>query len=240
MLLVYFTLSTFVAMSKDNLVCVQPLESFLKDISLLTLGSLGNLGLAFEVGKHIGNVVRAMGYSYYVVGPLDTLSQDDPDPFYRVHKSPFITAEVYEYLTLGLGTSGVIAVLDGRGKVDPSLISALNNRKLILPTLVENQAKANFLRNLGFNTTFILVDDGTYTFLNGAPKTLYWSSVKSDADELRRRVLSNAIIYLSPGEIQVKRAFVRSGVIVFSDEPFILELAKRALEGRSAPGRVPW
>jgi len=227
-------------MSKDNFVCVQPLESFMKDISLLTLGSLGNLGLVFEVGKHVGNMVRAMGYYYYVIGPLDTLSQDDPDPFYRVHKSPFITAEVYEYLTLGLGTSGVIAVLDGRGKVEPGLINALNNRKLILPTLVEDQTKASFLRNLGFNTIFIIVGDGLFALLNGTPKTLYWSSVKSDADELRRRVLSNAIIYLSPGEIQVRKAFAKSGVIVFSDEPLILEVAHVALECRSAPGRVPW
>ncbi|WP_241498733.1 hypothetical protein [Fervidobacterium thailandense] len=220
--------------------CEQPLESFLKDVSLLTLGSLGNLGLAFDVGRYVGNVVRSMGYYYYVIGPLDTLSQDDPDHFYRVHKSPFITAEVYEYLSQGLGSSGVIAVLDGRGKIDAGLIGALNNRKLTLPTIVEDRSKADLLVNLGFNTSFILVQDGGYTFLNGAPKILYWSSAMLDADELRRKVLSNAIIYLSPGEIQVRKTFARSGVVVFSDEPFVLELAKKVLESRSAPGRVPW
>lgn len=216
------------------------LEAFLKDVSLLTLGSLGNLTLVHDVGRYVGSVLKSRGYSYYMIGPLDTLSQDDADYFYRVHKSPYIVAEVYEYFATGLGVAGVVAVFDGRGRVDPTLVSALSSRKLTYPVVVEDEGKANLLSALGLRTVFIKFENGEYKFLNGDPVQLFWSIEPFDGTELRRQLLLNSIIYISRGEIQVKRAFARSGVVVYSNEDFVLAEAQRVLQRGSGPGRLPW
>ncbi|MFN6991942.1 MAG: hypothetical protein ACK4MM_04385, partial [Fervidobacterium sp.] len=117
---------------KKDFLSTDRLEHLLKDVSLLTLGSLGNLTLAYDVGRYVANIVKTQGYSYYLIGPLDTLSIDDTDHFYRVNKSPFITADVYEKFALGLSSSGVIPVFDGRGNIDVNLVKSLITRKLTI------------------------------------------------------------------------------------------------------------
>lgn len=225
---------------KDDFLSTERLEEILKDVSLLTLGSLGNYTLVQEVGRYVANVVKDKGYYYYLIGPLDTLSQDDPDYFYRVNKSPFITADVYEKFALGLSSSGVMPVFDGRGTININLVKSLITRKLTLPTLVEDEAKAELLRSLGYKTTFLVQIKNGYKFLNG--KFVYLPSSRGviDGEKLRRNILLNSIIYISLGEIYIKKPFVTKGVIVFSDEDFVIKEAQKVLEKKSGPGRVPW
>ncbi|UXF00347.1 hypothetical protein IB67_01820 [Fervidobacterium riparium] len=239
---VFFTLLILFSLSIHgrNFLCTNRLEDFLKDVSLLTLGSLGNTSLAQEVGQYVGSVAKQDGYSYYLIGPLDTLSVDDNDYFYRVNKSPFITADIYEKFATGLGNAGIIPVFDGRGKIDTNLVSSLVTRKLTYPVLVEDEGKANLLRALGYKAVFIVEENGEYKFLNSIPVSLYWKIPVQNPEELRKKVLLNSIIYLGPGEVQIRKSFVTSGVVVFSDEEFVISEAKKALEKRTAPGRVPW
>ncbi len=239
-LLLIFSLNTFGEPRVTKFLYVKRLEEIVKDVSLLTLGSLGNTLLAMDVGRYVGSVVKSLGYSYYLLGPLDTLSSDDSDYYYRVHKSPYITADIYDKFALGLSNAGVIAVFDGRGKIDTNLVSSLITRKLTYPVLVEEEAKANLLKTLGYKGVFIIENDGEYAFFNSFPIKLYWSIEILDIEALRKRVLLNSIIYLSPGKIQVKVPFATSGVVVYSDDDFVLEEAKKVLEKRAGPGRVPW
>ncbi|MFN6991874.1 MAG: hypothetical protein ACK4MM_04040, partial [Fervidobacterium sp.] len=89
-------------------------------------------------------------------------------------------------------------------------------------------------------TTFIVqVPDG-YKFLNGKFIYLFWSRSEIDGEKLRRDILTNSIIYISPGEIKVKVVFLTKGVVVFSDEDFVIKEAQKVLEKKSGPGRVPW
>lgn len=225
---------------RKDFVCTQRLETILKDVSLLTLGSLGNYTLIPEVGRYVGSFVKNAGYSYYLVGPLDTLSIDDSDYFYRAHKSPFMVADVYEKFATGLGIAGVIAVFDGRGKIDTNLISSLVTRKQTYPVLVEDEGKANLLRNLGYTGVFIVQKDDEFEFLNGRFTLLNWTAIPPDGESLRKSILLNSIIYLSQGDIQVKTVFANKGVIVYSDEEFVLNEAQKILNKRAGPGRVPW
>ncbi|HOA17284.1 MAG TPA: hypothetical protein PKI47_05170, partial [Fervidobacterium sp.] len=97
---------------------------------------MGNLSLATDLGKYVGSLLKSEGYDYYVLGPLDTLSIDDDDYFYRVNKSPFITADLYDKFATGLTAAGIIPIFDGRGKMDTYLISSLVTRKLTYPVIV--------------------------------------------------------------------------------------------------------
>jgi len=223
-----------------SLICTQRLEEIIEDISLLTLGSLGNTLLAQDVGKYVGWYVKSKGFSYYLVGPLDTLSVDDEDYFYRVHKSPYITADIYEKFSTGLSIAGVIPIFDGRGKIDPNLISSLVTRRLTYPVLVEDEGKAILLRNLGYAAVFITKDKDGFLFLNGVPAKLYWSTKPPEFETLRRAVLINSVIYISQGEIHVRKPFVTTGVVVYSNDEFVIPEAKKAIERQFAPGRVPW
>uniref|UniRef100_A0A7V4KEY3 Uncharacterized protein n=1 Tax=Fervidobacterium pennivorans TaxID=93466 RepID=A0A7V4KEY3_FERPE len=225
---------------QTGLICTQRLEEIIEDISLLTLGSLGNTLLAQDVGKYVGWYVKSKGFSYYLVGPLDTLSVDDEDYFYRVHKSPYITADIYEKFSTGLSIAGVIPIFDGRGKIDVNLISSLVTRKLTYPVLVEDEGKANLLRNLGYSALFIKKDKDVFLFLNGVPAKLYWSTKPPELDTLRRAVLINSVIYISQGEIHIRKPFATTGVVVYSSDEFVILEAKKAIEKRTAPGRVPW
>jgi len=223
-----------------GLICTQRLEEIIEDVSLLTLGSLGNTLLAEEVGKYVGWYVKSKGFSYYVVGPLDTLSVDDEDYFYRVHKSPYITADIYEKFSTGLSIAGVIPIFDGRGKIDLNLISSLVTRRLTYPVLVEDEGKAILLRNLGYAAVFITKDKDGFLFLNGVPAKLYWSTKPPEFETLRRAVLVNSVIFISQGEIHVRKPFVTTGVVVYSNDEFVISEAKKAIERQFAPGRVPW
>ncbi|HCI28885.1 MAG TPA: hypothetical protein DE117_01695 [Fervidobacterium sp.] len=216
------------------------LESIISDVSLLTLGSLGNLSLATEVGKYVGGVLKSRGYAYYVLGPLDTLSEDDDDYFYRVNKSPFITADVYDKLATGLTAAGIIPVFDGRGKIDTYLVSSLVSRKLTYPVIVEDEGKANLLRNMKYSATFIIEEEEGYIFLNAVPVSLYWMISISDASNIRKQVLLNSILFISEGEVQVRKPFSKSGVVVYSSDDFVIEEAKAIMKKKVGPGRIPW
>jgi len=239
-LLLAFSLNIFGESRVTKFLYVKRLEEIVKDVSLLTLGSLGNVSLAKDVGKYVGSVVKSLGYSYYLIGPLDTLSVDDDDYYYRVNKSPYITADVYEKFALGLSIAGIIGVFDGRGKIDTNLISSLITRKQTYPVLVEDEAKANLLKTLGYRGVFITEKEDEYIFLNGFPMKLYWSVAPINIEVLRKKVLLNSIIYLSSGKVQIKVPFATSGVVVYSDDDFVLEEANKVLEKRAGPGRVPW
>jgi len=216
------------------------LERIVDDVSLLTLGSLGNLSLATDLGKYVGSLLKSQGYDYYVLGPLDTLSVDDDDYFYRVNKSPFVTADLYDKFATGLTAAGIIPVFDGRGKIDTYLISSLVTRKLTYPVIVENEGKANLLRNLKYKATFIVEEEGGYVFLNGVPASLYWTIDMPNGESIRKQILLNSILYISDGEIQVKKPFSKSGVMVYSSDDFVIEEAKSILKRRAGPGRIPW
>ncbi|MEN6515148.1 MAG: hypothetical protein ABFC87_01900, partial [Fervidobacterium sp.] len=128
---------------------------------------MGNLSLATDLGKYVGSLLKSEGYDYYVLGPLDTLSIDDDDYFYRVNKSPFITADLYDKFATGLTAAGIIPIFDGRGKMDTYLISSIVTRKLTYPVIVEDEGKANLLRNLKYKATFIVEGEDGYVFLSG-------------------------------------------------------------------------
>jgi len=97
LLLLSFSLSIFANSPNSTIqICTTRLEKIVDDVSLLTLGSMGNLSLATNLGKYVGSLLKSQGYDYYVLGPLDTLSIDDDDYFYRVNKSPFITSDLYD------------------------------------------------------------------------------------------------------------------------------------------------
>ncbi|MEN3042712.1 MAG: hypothetical protein ABDH59_05360 [Fervidobacterium sp.] len=225
---------------RKDFISTQRLEAILEDVSLLTLGSLGNYTLVQEVGKYVGSFVKTSGYSYYLVGPLDTLSPDDTDYFYRVNKSPFLTADVYEKFATGLGLAGVIAVFDGRGKIDTNLVQSLISRKQTYPVLVENEDKMNLLKSLGYNSVFIVQSGDSFEFLSGKFAYLNWDIVPPDAEELRKNLLLNSIIYINQGDIHVKKPFMTNGVVVYSSDDFVLNEARKILNKRAGPGRVPW
>jgi len=240
-LLLVFSLSIFGESSNLAFLCMKRLEEIIKDVSLLTLGSLGNISLVQEVGKHVGSVVKSLGYDYYLIGPLDTLSIDDDDYFYRVHKSPYITADVYEKLALGIAVAGVIPVFDGRGQIDTNLVTSIITRRLTYPVLVEDEGKVNLLRTLGYDGVFIIQQRAnTHSFLNGSFVRLYWNTPLQEVGELRKKLLLNSITYVSNGEIKVKVPFASSGVVVYSNEDYVLKEAKNVLENRIGPGRIPW
>lgn len=241
LLLLSFSLSIFANSPNSTIqICTTRLEEIVDDVSLLTLGSMGNLSLATDLGKYVGSLLKSEGYDYYVLGPLDTLSIDDDDYFYRVNKSPFITADLYDKFATGLTAAGIIPIFDGRGKMDTYLISSLVTRKLTYPVIVEDEGKANLLRNLKYKATFIVEGKDGYTFLNGGPTSLYWTIDVPSGEETRKQILLNSILYISDGEVQVKKPFSKGGVVVYSDDAFVIEEAKSILKKHAGPGRIPW
>ncbi len=209
----------------------------------MTLGSLGKIQLAYDVGLYIGKHLKNEGYDYYVIGPLDILHKDAEDYFYRVNKSPYVTAQVYEEFGRGLSVAGVIPVYDGRtSRIDSELFSTIERRYITYPILVDSiKTIETFRKVFSFEGNFIVKNGEQYEFYNFYPFVLSWNYEREiDGNKLRLEVLSNAIIYISRGEIKIKEIFGRSGVIVFSDDPEILTLGKQILEKGSGPGRVPW
>jgi len=64
----------------------------------------------------------------------------------------------------------------------------------------------------------------------------------SDVERIRRKALEGAIVLLnrSVSKISVNDPFMRAGVLVFSDEEWILKLAEQVLKGeRPSTGRAP-
>lgn len=224
---------------KESILFV-PLQEIVKDVSLLSLGCNQNLEIARDVGFVAGMVARSYGFEYFVFGTLDTLDESDPNPLDRISRSAFITAQVLTYLSEGLFNSGVIPVLNGLDRTDPDVVKALINRKAILPTLVENEPKAEKLTRLGYDTLFVFMDGKT----NGKlPKNKLDLSVDlSTVESIRRRVLEGAIVLLSRSDkiVNVNRPFAKAGVLIFSGEEWLVEIAKQVLDGnRPSTGRIP-
>ncbi|WP_228288112.1 hypothetical protein [Thermosipho ferrireducens] len=207
----------------------------------MTLGSLGDLTLAFEAGYYTGVILKSKGYDYYVIGSLDTLSQDDATPLNRVNASPFITAYVYELMGKGLSAAGVVPIIDGRGKIEKSIVVSLVTRKAMFPVLVENQSKKLYLENLGYKGRILIYDS-----LESSVERLkfFWTPIynRQDIEKTRLEILLNSIVMISRGgDVHVKEPFVKDGILVFSDEPEIISRAYDVLKGyETAPGRIPW
>ncbi|ABV33100.1 conserved hypothetical protein [Pseudothermotoga lettingae TMO] len=217
-----------------------PLQVLLKDISLLSMGCNQNLDIARDVGYFAGMVARSYGFNYVAFGTLDTLDELDPNPVDRISRSPYITAQVITYLAEGFVNSGVIPVVNATGNIDAEVVRALVNRKAIYPSLVESENKIQKLIDLGYETVFVLVDGSVKGKL---PNLRIDTKVNlSEIEQIRKKVLEGAIVLLSRSEeiINVNQPFSKTGVLVFSNEEWLLEQAKEVIRGSRIPtGRAP-
>ncbi|MGB9829865.1 MAG: hypothetical protein ACPLPG_07080 [Thermotoga caldifontis] len=217
-----------------------PLQSILKDVSLLALGCNQNIEIARDVAYAAGMVARSYGFEYVVFGTLGVLVENDPDPLCRISRSPFITAQVLSYMIEGFISAGIVPIINATGNVNADVVRSLLNRKMSSPALVENEQKANQLRELGFNVVFVTLDGqvfGRLPRLNVKPPTNL-----QEVERIRRKALEGAIVLLnrSINRIAVNNPFERAGVLVFSDEEWILNLAQQVLRGeRPSTGRIP-
>lgn len=224
----------------EESILVVPIQKLVKDVSLLSLGCNQSLEIAREVGFVAGMVARSYGFEYVVFGTLDTLDEFDSNPLDRISRSAFITAQVLTYLGEGLFNSGVIPILNGLDKIDPDVIRALISRKAFYPVFVENETKIDRLRQFGYDAVCVFVD-GT---VNGKlPKNKVDLSIDlSIVENVRRQVLEGAIVLLNRSEkiINVNEPFAKTGVLIFSNEEWLLTLAKQVLDGnRPSTGRIP-
>lgn len=227
--------------NSTGLVAVRvPLQNVLKDVSLLCLGSSGNLTLAKDIGIAVGKILKEKGVTYYVFGSFDVLRITDTDPLAKVSTSPYITAQVLSLFAEGLSTAGVVPVFSAAGEVNEQVISALITRKATYPVMVESAEKYERLKRLGYTTTLVIDTEGNV--LVGKPLKFSWSYEKEiDYESLRKEVLENSIVLLNRN---VKKISVNDpwsgGVLVFSDEEWLLKIAQDVLDGRRAPtGRAP-
>ncbi|MDK2924075.1 MAG: hypothetical protein PWQ90_1516 [Pseudothermotoga sp.] len=217
-----------------------PLEKLLKDVSLLALGCNQNMEIAKDVAYAAGMVARSYGFDCVVFGTLDVLRDSDADPLRKISRSPFITAQVLSYMIEGFVSAGVVPILNATGKVNPDVVRSLLTRKMSCPTLVEDEEKAKTLREMGFDVVFVTGKGellGKLPVLNVKPPIDL-----SDVERIRRKALEGAIVLLnrSVKKISVNDPFAAGGVLVFSDEEWILKLAEQVLKGeRPSTGRAP-
>lgn len=217
-----------------------PLQTILKDVSLLSLGCNQNLEIARDVAYVVGMLARTHGFKYIVFGTIDVLTDNDPTPLDKISRSPFITAQVLSYMIEGFISAGVVPILNATTKINVDTARALLNRKISCPALVDNEEKARYLRELGFNATFVTIQGQTFGRL---PILTVKPPVDiSEAEAVRKRVLEGAIVLLnrSVSKISVNNPFERAGVLVFSSEEWLIKLAEQVLRGeRPSTGRVP-
>ncbi len=216
------------------------LEDIVKDISNLCLGSNGNLLLAKDLAEAIGAKMKKLGIDAIIFGTMDTLSEDDTDPLKRFSGSPYITAQIIEYMAEGLGNSGIFPILDARGKIDVKVVKALISRKLYLPVIVEGKDKMNMLKALGYETSFYTAEGPLY----GREITLNWSSSRNiNLEDIRKDILKRAIIIINPlGDgVAINDPFSSAKVLVFSAEGWLLDIARKVERGEMpATGRKNW
>ncbi|AEH50469.1 hypothetical protein Theth_0374 [Pseudothermotoga thermarum DSM 5069] len=217
-----------------------PLHEILKDVSLLALGCNQNLEIAREVGYVVGMIARSYGYRYVVFGTMDVLDPLDPDPLGKISRSPYISSQVIINLADGLVNSGVLPILRASGKISQDLVKTLISRKAIYPVFVEEPSLAYELERLGYKATFVF-PDGSIKGRLPVIETLLEVDL-SEVENVRRKALSGAVVLLgrSSEKIHINKPFEKSGVLIFSDEDWLLELAKQVLQGvRSPTGRLP-
>ncbi|MEN3007705.1 MAG: hypothetical protein ABDH53_01415 [Pseudothermotoga sp.] len=233
-------LRTDLSTCQSECVLFIPLQTLLKDVSLLSLGCNQNLEIARDASYAAGMLARSYGFEYVVFGTLDVLTDNDPMPLHKISRSPFITAQVLSYMIEGFLSAGVVPILNATTKINADLIKALLNRKISCPALVDNEEKVRYLRDQGFNVTFITVQGhvlGKLPTLNVKPPVDV-----SEAERIRKKVLEGAIVLLnrSVNKISVNNPFERAGVLVFSDEEWLIKLAEQVLRGeRPSTGRLP-
>ncbi len=235
-----------IAISKSLEKCVGecildvPLQQILKGVSLLSLGCNQNLEIAREVGYAAGMVARSYGYSYLVVGTMDLLRDNDPDPLSKISRSPYITAQVLMNLVDGLVNSGVLPLIRISERFNQDLVRILVGRKAIYPAFVQDEGLILELEQLGYKTSFVLSDGSVKGRLPALRTTIEVDL--SEVENIRRKVLLGAVVLLARGsdEIHVNRPLEKSGVLVFSDEDWLMEVARQVLQGaRSPTGRLP-
>jgi len=217
-----------------------PLQNLLKDVSLLALGCNQNMEIARDVAYVAGMVARSHGFEYVVFGTLDVLTDNDPNPLGKISRSPFITAQIISYMIEGFVSAGVVPILNATGTVNPDVVRSLLTRKMSCPTLVEDKEKAKTLRKMGFDVVFVT---GKGELLGKLPTLNVKPPIDlSDLERIRRKALEGAIVLLnrSVKKISVNDPFSVTGVLVFSDEEWILKLAEQVLRGeRPSTGRAP-
>ena len=170
----------------------------MKDVSMLCLGSSGNLMLAREAGFIVGRILKEEGFSFYVFGSLDVLKYGDPDPLKKVSSSPYITAQVLQLFAEGLGDAGVIPVVDARGEINAEVVMSLLTRKATFPIMVENREKYLELKKLGYETSLVMTGKG---ILIGKLVPLGWRNPTSvDVESVRKKILESSIVLLGKGK----------------------------------------
>ncbi len=216
------------------------LRDIVKDVSNLCLGSNGNLTLARDLAEAIGIKMKKLGVKAIVFGTMDTLSRDDSDPLKRFSGSPYITAQVIEYMMEGFANAGIYPILDARGKISPEVVKALISRKLFLPVMVENEEKMKILQAMGYKTAFFSPEGPLY----GKEISFNWNSERSlDIEEIRKEILKRSIIILNPlGKgVAINDPFSSAKVLIFSPESWLIDLAKKVEKGElPATGRKSW
>lgn len=217
-----------------------PPDQILRGVSLLCLGSLGNLNLARSVGLSIGTILKEKGIDGYVFGTMDTLRSSDRKPLEKISSSPYITAQVLTLFAQGLSLAGVVPIFDATGQVNPDVVKALVIRKATYPLLVEDKEKYEYLKSLGYVTSLVM--DVAGNVLVGKPFEFPWSYGESvDHEKVRRTALENAVVLRDRRnpEISVNDPW-KGGVLVFSNEDWLLKIAQEVLEGKRSPtGRSP-
>ena len=217
-----------------------PPQDILKDISMLCLGSSGNLMLAKEAGLVIGKILKEKGFSFYVFGSLDVLKYKDPNPLRKISSSPYITAQVLQLFAEGLGDAGIIPVIDARGNVNEEVVISLITRKATFPVMVENEEKYLKLRKLGYITSLVITEKSV---LIGKLNSLRWENMNPlDPEDIRKKILKSSVVLLGKGkDVFINDPFHEGGVLIFSDESWLVEEALEVLQGLSNPtGRVPF
>jgi len=229
-----------IVLSEDVQILTAPLEQLLKDVSLLSLGCNQNLELARDVGYAVAMLVRLRGYEYCVIGTMSTLKQDDESPLGKISRSPYITAQVLVYLAEGLVSGGVVPLLNATGEVDPNVVKSLISREAVYPAYVEDESKALLLERMGYTATFATPQG---VIRGRLPQLVDPPPIETiDIDSLRRQLLEGAVVLLNKNKrsVSVNDPFSEDGVLVFSNEEWLIEKAYRVLDGKEVPtGRSP-
>jgi len=216
------------------------LQDIVRDVSNLCLGVNANLELSKDLAEAIGIQLKKLGIDAVVFGTLDTLSKDDKDPLDKFSTSPYITVRILELMATGFANAGIYPIVDGRGEIDEKVVKALISKSLFLPVFVEDEKKMEYLKSLGYNTTFYTKDKPLF----GKEITLNWKSARSyNIKELRDQILKGSVVILNPRAqgVAINDPKSEAKVLIFSTDEWLLDLAKKVEKGEvPATGRRVW